>query len=157
MDSNWVGNSKTPILVGPKYIPFRTSVSKNIHIVNQEPHSLRIAVAAGGSDPYGLVHEIAKIFVMLPEQLQVYLFSNTNLDSVLDNRFRYIEVGQQLDELTRNIDLVLTTASTSSLEFLARGLCVGIACAVDNQEQYYNSLGKLGVTAKSGFRNLDNK
>ena len=68
-----------------------------------------------------------------------------------------MEVGPRIDELTNNVDLVLTTASTSSLEFLARGFCVGIACAVDNQEQYYNSLGELGVAAQIGLRNLGNK
>ena len=42
------------------------------------------------------------------------------------------------------------------MEFIARGLCVGVACAVDNQEQYYDSLGQLGVAAQIGLRNLDN-
>jgi spore coat polysaccharide biosynthesis predicted glycosyltransferase SpsG len=54
------------------------------------------------------------------------------------------------------VDLVLTTASTSSLEFLARGICVGLVCSVNNQQQYYNSLGKLGVAAQLGFRAIDN-
>ncbi|MEI7818393.1 MAG: hypothetical protein WCI45_14500, partial [Desulfuromonadales bacterium] len=156
LDSNWIGKSNVPILAGPKYIPFRSSLSKNIHPVDQVHHKLRIAVVAGGSDPYGLVHEIAKILVSFPEQFEAYLFSDSILDSALDSRFRYIEVGHQLDELTKDVDLVLTTASTSSLEFLARGLCVGIAYAVDNQEQYYNTLGELGVAARLGIRNLDN-
>ena len=50
----------------------------------------------------------------------------------------------------------MTTASTSSLEFIARGLCVGVACAVDNQEQNYDSMGQLGVAAQIGLRNSDN-
>ena len=157
LDANWVGDSKVPILAGPKYIPFRTSLLKNMRKASQEQHTLKIAVVAGGSDPYGLVNEIAKILATIPKQFEVYLFSNSLLDSLLDPRFRAIELGRQLDELTKNIDLVLTTASTSSLEFLARGFCVGIACAVDNQEQYYNSLGELGVAAQFGFRTLDNK
>ena len=156
LDSNWVGDSKVPILAGPKYIPFRSSISKNTHAAGQEQHKLRIAVVAGGSDPYGLVSEIAGILAMIPEQFEVYLFSNSLLGSSLDTRFHIIEVGQQLDELTKSVDLVLTTSSTSSLEFLARGLCVGIACAVDNQQQYYKSLGELDVAAQIGFRNIDN-
>ena len=131
-------------------------LSQEIFIPREEQHNLRIAVVAGGSDTYGLVHEIAKILVTLSGQFEVYLFSNANLDSTLDSRFHRIEVGQQLDELTKDVDLVLTTSSTSSLEFLARGLCVGIVCAVDNQEQYYDSLGELGVAAQIGFRNLEN-
>jgi spore coat polysaccharide biosynthesis predicted glycosyltransferase SpsG len=156
VDSDWVGDSLTPILAGPKYIPFRSSLSKNLHVVNQVPHKLRIAVVAGGSDPYGLVQEITRILAKIPEQFEVYLFSNSNFASALDSRFLLFEVGKKLDVLTKDVDLVLTTASTSSLEFLARGLCVGIACAVENQEQNYISLSKLGVAAKLGVRNTDN-
>ena len=29
-------------------------------------------------------------------------------------------------------------------------------CAVNNQEQYYKSLGELGVAAQLGFRNINN-
>ena len=156
LDSNWVGDSKIPILAGPRYIPFRTSLAENMRAPSQEQHKLKIAVVAGGSDPYGLVHEIAEILATIPGQFEAYLFSNSLLDSTLDSRFHVIEVGQQLDKLTKNVDLVLTTSSTSSMEFLARGLCVGVACAVDNQEQYYNSLGELAAAAQIGFRNLDN-
>jgi spore coat polysaccharide biosynthesis predicted glycosyltransferase SpsG len=119
-------------------------------------NSLKIAVVAGGSDPFGLVHKIANILAKIPEQFEVFLFSSLNSDSTLDSRFKYFEVGQQLDELTKDVDLVLTTASSSSMEFLARGLCIGIVCVVDNQVQYYNSLGRLGVAAQLGFRRLDN-
>ena len=127
-----------------------------MYVESQERHTLKIAVVAGGSDPYGLVHKIAKILVTFPEQFEVNLFTDSILDSTLDSRFRCISVGQHLDNLTKDVDLVLTTASTSSLEFLARGLCIGIVCAIDNQEQYYKSLGELGVAAQLGFRNMNN-
>ena len=35
LDSNWVGNSKTPILAGSRYISFRSSLTKNLHVVSQ--------------------------------------------------------------------------------------------------------------------------
>lgn len=156
LDSNWIGKSKTPILSGPNYIPFRSSLSQNMNTISQKQGNLKIAVIAGGADPYGLLNEIAKLLATTSEEFEVYLFSNSILNLTLDLRFRYIEIGSRLDELTKDVDLVLTTASTSSLEFLARGLCVGVACAVDNQEQNYDSLGQLGVAAQIGFRNLDN-
>ena len=115
-----------------------------------------IAVVAGGSDPYQLVLEIAKILMKSPEKFEVLLFSNPNFREPLDSRFRFVEIGPGLDELTQNVDLVLTTASTSSLEFIARGLCVGVACAVDNQKQYFESLGRLGAAEQIGFRNSAN-
>jgi spore coat polysaccharide biosynthesis predicted glycosyltransferase SpsG len=123
---------------------------------DHEQNKLRIAVVAGGSDPYGLVGEIAKILALIPEQFEVYLFTSSIFSSVLDSRFQFFEVGKHLDELVKGVDLVLTTASTSCLEFLSLGLCVGIACAVDNQNQNYISLNELGVAAQLGLRNTDN-
>ena len=156
LDSNWIGASKAPTLAGPKYIPFRSSLSNNLHVVGQEQHKLKIAVVAGESDPCALVHEIARILVMFSEQFKVYLFTNSMLDSGLDSRFQYFDVSNQLDELKNNVGIVLTTSSTSYLEFLERGFCIGITCAVDNQEKHYDSLGELGVAAQIGLRNLDN-
>jgi spore coat polysaccharide biosynthesis predicted glycosyltransferase SpsG len=156
LDSDWTGNSAIPILSGPKYIPFRSSLSRNIHTDRDQKQVLKIAVVAGGSDPHGLVNEIAKILSAMSEQFEAYLFSGPTFDSILDSRFFHVEVGPGIDEVTRDVDLVLTTASTSSLEFIARGLCVGIICAVNNQELYYNSLSQLGVAAPLGFRSSEN-
>jgi spore coat polysaccharide biosynthesis predicted glycosyltransferase SpsG len=157
LDSNWTGNSKTAILSGPKYIPIRSSLIGYKKSVIEEQHKLKIVVIAGGSDPYGLVNEIAKILVTFSEEFIVYLFSKSIADSNLDPRFRYIEMGNRFEELTNDADLILTTASTSSLEFLARELCVGIACVVDNQKQNYETLGELGVAAQFGIRYVNNK
>ena len=77
-----------------------------MHATSREEHKLKIAVIAGGSDPYGLVNEIAKILVKFPEQFDVSLSSNTIFDAVLDSRFSYIKIGNHLDELTKNIDLI---------------------------------------------------
>jgi len=156
LDSEWTGNSAIPILSGPKYIPFRSSLSRNIYTGRDQKQVLKIAVVAGGSDPHGLVNEIAKILSAMSEQFEVYLFSSSSIDTVFDSRFFHVEVGPRLDEVTNDVDLVLTTASTSSLEFIARGLCVGIVCAVNNQEQYYISLSQLDVAAPLGFRNTEN-
>jgi len=157
LDSNWIGNSDIPILSGPRYIPIRSSLSKNKNHKSQAQHKLKVVVVAGGSDPHDLVSEIAKNLMTFSEDFEVYLFSDSILDFHLDSRFRYVEVGNQLDELLEDADLVLTTASTSSLEFLARGLCVGIACVVDNQKQYYKIMGELEVAAQFGFRNMNNE
>jgi spore coat polysaccharide biosynthesis predicted glycosyltransferase SpsG len=156
LDSDWRGNSRTPILAGPKYIPIRSSLSKNTQIESKKERILKIAVVAGGSDPHNLVKEIAKVLAKTSVHFEAYLFSRSESESIVDSRFQYFQVGPGLDEIVKDIDLVLTTASTSSLEFLARGICVGLMCAVDNQKENYNSLGKLGVAAQLGFRTFDN-
>lgn len=150
LDPGWVGQSKIPILAGPRYIPIRSSISRNIQSLNQENSKLRILVVAGGSDPHHLVLEISNILATFQELFEVFLFTNTISDFISDSRFHFFKIGSSLDELSRNANLVLTTSSTSSLEFIARGLCVGIACAVENQKQNYDSLGKLGVAAQIG-------
>ena len=152
LDPNWVGQSKVPILAGPKYIPFRSSLSDNLAIATHGTRKLKIVVVAGGSDPHNLVLEIAKVLAVLPEPFDVYLFANSVSAITLDSRFHYLEIGSMLDEMSRDADLIFTTSSTSSLEFIARGFCVGVVCAVDNQRQYYDSLGQLGVAAQIGLR-----
>lgn len=152
LDSSWIGESKAPILAGPQYIPFRSSLSKKIARTVQDPRKLKIIVVAGGSDPHNLVLEIAKALIIFPEPFEAYLFSNSSSAVALDNRFHYLEIGSMLDKMSSNADLVLTTSSTSSLEFIARGFCVGVACAVENQRQYYDSLGQLSVAAQIGLR-----
>ena len=58
----------------------------------------------------------------------------------MDPRFTVVQIGFQLDLEASDADLVFTTASTTSLEFLAREIPVGLGCAVDNQQEYYESL-----------------
>ena len=152
LDSNWVGESSVSILAGPKYIPFRFSLGKNIATSSKNSELLKIVVVAGGSDPHNLVLEISKVLAAFPELFEAYLFTNAPSTFPSDSRFHFCEIGSSLDEVSSDANLVLTTSSTSSLEFLARGLCVGIACAVDNQNQYYNALGQLGVAAPIGSR-----
>lgn len=156
LDSLWNGDSLTPILAGPNFIPFRKSLSLSLASKSQNNGTIKIVVVAGGSDPHNLVTEVARILLSFSDNFEAYLFSNSTSKETLDARFHIVEIGTQLEKLTQNADLVLTTSSTSSLEFIARGLCVGVACSVDNQEQYYNSLGDLGVAAQIGFRNSDN-
>ena len=156
LDITWVSDKTIPIIGGIKMIPFRSSLIRWKFTPIDNHHLIRIAVVAGGSDPYNLVYEIAKILCTFSEDFEALLFTNYSNFENLDSRFQFIEIGPRLDELTQNVDLVLTTSSTSCLEFIARGLCVGVICAVDNQEQYYRSLGQVGAAAQIGFRNSDN-
>ena len=153
LDPSWFKDSSVPILAGPKFIPFRASLSKNTSVTNKKSGILKVVVVAGGSDPYNVVLEISKILADLSETFEAYLFTNSGVDYKSDGRFLFCEIGPSLEEVTRDADLILTTSSTSSLEFIAQGHCVGIVCAVDNQKQYYDQLGHLGVTAQIGERN----
>lgn len=154
--SSFLGDSTTTVLAGPRFVPFRSSLSKVSTESKTDNLNLKIAVVAGGSDPFGLVNEIAKKLVKLDHDFKAYLFAKPNSELVLDSRFSIIEIGNQLDVIIKNVDLVFTSASTSSLEFLALGVCVGVVCVVENQAQNYLTLGKLGVVAQLGSRKRDN-
>lgn len=154
LDANWSGTSAVPILAGAKYIPFRSSLCRYVHVPSLS-RQLNIAVVAGGSDPYGVVKELAQILSEFDEIFHAHLFSNNIFEFTLDERFSYVEIGPRLDEITTNMDLVLTTSSSSSLEFIAQGLCVGAICAVDNQAQNYQSFHELKIAAQIGFRKSD--
>ena len=151
LDSNWVGESNISILAGPKYIPFRSSLSKNISAPLENSKILKIVVVAGGSDPNNLVLEISKSLAIFSELFEVYLFTDFSSAFTPDSRFHFCKIGPELDEVSRDANLVLTTSSTSSLEFIARGFCVGVACAVENQKQYYDALARLGIAAQIGL------
>ena len=68
----------------------------------------------------------------------------------LDYRFTCVPIGPELDVYADSAELVFTTASTTSLEFIAREMAVGIGCAVDNQKEFYKSLTQNGVAIPIG-------
>ena len=97
-------------------------------------------VVGGGSDAYGFVPAVVKELTKLTQDFHATIFTNSFSGMDLDKRFSLSEVGLNLDLIANAVDLVFTTASTTSLEFLARGSAVAIGCAVDNQELYYKEL-----------------
>jgi spore coat polysaccharide biosynthesis predicted glycosyltransferase SpsG len=152
LDSSWIGDSSIPILAGPQYIPFRSSILINIAKPKKNSEAIKVVVVAGGADPHESVLQLSRILTNFTEPFEAYLFTNSLDKFPSDSRFHFCEIGLSLDEVSKDADLVLTTSSTSSLEFIARGLCVGIVCAVENQKQHYDDLGQIGIAAQIGTR-----
>jgi spore coat polysaccharide biosynthesis predicted glycosyltransferase SpsG len=145
---HWGNVPGTKTLSGAKYVPLRKSIRKNTEYrqrINPE-----IVVVGGGSDSTNFTLEIAKILSSIDAQFHVNLFSDRGNILNLDERFSVFPIGSQLDEIANNSDLVFTTASTTSLEFLARGTAVGVGCSVDNQGLYYRELGSGEFVAPIG-------
>jgi spore coat polysaccharide biosynthesis predicted glycosyltransferase SpsG len=110
-------------------------------------------VYGGGSDPFNLALEIALAIAGKYEFLECFFFSadKINIES-LDKRFRVLPFGSALDDVLSLADVSLTTASTSCFEILARGLPLGVACAVSNQEIYYSYLQDNALACPIGER-----
>lgn len=138
------GNS----LSGPRFVPLRKSIkhSKQYKLST----TLEILIVGGGADTYGFVPAVAKVLAELTHDFRAILFTNSFIDADLDERFSVSEIGLNLDLVANSVDLVFTTASTSSLEFLARGSAVAIGCAIDNQELYYKELSDGNYAAPIG-------
>lgn len=137
------------VLAGPKYVPFRGSIQKNERSADGKS-ILEILVVGGGTDLFGFVAAICEELKGIANGFHASIFTNNNELSKLGSRFTVVPIGSELDEYAMNVDLVFTTASTTSLEFIAREVAVGIGCAVDNQEEYYESLSAFGVAVPVG-------
>jgi len=155
LDSDWFRESDVPILYGPTYIPLRKAISLKKKREEETSGPLNIIISSGGTDNFGLVSILAKVLNETSLDFKASLFTNSQVPETLDYRFEVVEIGPEIDLRTQSADLVFTTASTSSLEFIASGLPVAIISVADNQETYYMKLGALGIAAQVGRRKND--
>jgi spore coat polysaccharide biosynthesis predicted glycosyltransferase SpsG len=135
-------------LSGPKFVPLRKSIKNSI--VHSPEGTLEVLVVGGGSDTYGFVPGVVKVLTKSTQDFHATIFTNYFSGVDLDERFSVSEFGLNLDLVANTVDLVFTTASTTSLEFLARESAVAIGCAVDNQELYYKELSGGNYAAPIG-------
>lgn len=141
--------SNIRVLAGAKFIPFRKTIQKNRNF-ETDKEVLEIVVVGGGTDPFNFVQAICVALKNSKSKFKARIFTNKNNMIELDSRFEVFPIGLELDHYASYADLVFTTASTSSLEFIAREVAVGIGCAVDNQEEYYRTLSSFGVAVPIG-------
>ena len=144
----WPEISDTKIISGPDFIPFRKTLSRISP--DADAKKLVITVVGGGIDKFNFVPEIAKTIAKVQGNFEVNFFTN-ELNSIKpDPRFNIFPIGSQLDLIGNKSKLVFTTASTTCLEFIARGCAVGICSTAMNQKQYYEVLPVLGFAAPIG-------
>jgi hypothetical protein len=144
----WPKRFSGSTLSGPKFVPLRKSIKNSTK--HTPKGTLEVLVIGGGSDAYGFVPAVVNVLTKLTQDFHATIFTNSFLGMDLDERFSLSEIGLNLDFVANAVDLVFTTASTTSLEFLARGSVVAIGCAVDNQELYYKELSGGSYAAPIG-------
>jgi spore coat polysaccharide biosynthesis predicted glycosyltransferase SpsG len=149
LSTDWMRNSSVRVLAGPKYIPFRKSIEKNLTLEAKNSFP-EILIIGGGTDSSNFVEAVSKILKNIEDDFRVHMFTDSKSLTNLDSRFNTIPFGSELDELAATAEIVFTTASTTSLEFVAREVAVGIGCSVDNQEEYYESLSAAGIALPVG-------
>jgi spore coat polysaccharide biosynthesis predicted glycosyltransferase SpsG len=142
----------TAVLSGTDHILIRKGIEKSER-ERTLGDVLKVLVLGGGSDPFGFVSAISKVFNSMNLKMEVHAFTNAVIPDVSAVKYVIHSIGSDLDLIASDVDIVFTTASTSSLEFIAREIPMGVVCAVDNQEDYYSQLGKLGYASQIGIYN----
>lgn len=140
--------SNVKVLSGPEYVPLRKSILRSSKKLQSS--DLIVTVISGGVDLIGFAKEMSKQLKVLSGSFTVNFFTNNAAGIEIDSRFKIFEFGSHLDEIGNVSDLVFCTASSTALEFIARGCAIGICCGSPNQEQYYEVLPKLGVSIPIG-------
>jgi len=146
LEANWFKSPDRKILFGPNYIPLRKTISKN----KRRGSSLKIVIVGGGTNPEYFVENVAEILSGSSIEFDAACFTPNESRVRLDARFTRLSIGSDLDFYANDADLAFTTASTTGLEFIAREIACGVACAVDNQEQYYKVLVEKEVAYPIG-------
>jgi spore coat polysaccharide biosynthesis predicted glycosyltransferase SpsG len=162
LDGNWYHGDPRKFLYGAKFIPLRKSIKRSA--IGVKDSVSKIVIFGGGTDEFNFSLAIAAVLKDIGGFKNATFFSKEKINiEKLDRRFNVQEFGLMLDTELLDAELVLTTASTSSLEVISCGIPVGVACSVANQSHYYSELGNLGVASTIGERvttgswNLDSK
>ena len=151
LSSDWMQATSIKVLSGPMHIPLRKSIRKNQER-EVEIENLEILIVGGGTDTFNFVGAVSGALMKIQENFHARIFTGGSALPQQDSRFERISIGSELDTYASTADLVFTTASTTSLEFIAREVAIGIGCAVDNQEEYYETLSSTGVATPVGRR-----
>jgi len=149
--TDWNLDNLSHIISGPRYFPIRKNILKRTD--RSKNKNLVITVVGGGSDSKNFVPEMAKILSKTPGDFLVNFFTNERMQILADKRFKIFEIGESLDLVGNITDLAFSTASTTALEFIARGCAVGISCSAKNQVPYYDQLNRMGLAKQIGFFN----
>jgi spore coat polysaccharide biosynthesis predicted glycosyltransferase SpsG len=146
------GDSK--FLTGPDFVPFRKSIRKSS---GPDYDSVdKIVVFAGGADKFGFGSAMSTGLAKLPDFQTAIFFSNSHDGIVqLDPRFELRDIGLTLDKELETADLVFSTASTSSLEIVARELPLAVCFTVENQVPYFDALVNQGLA--QGIGGIDSR
>lgn len=146
---DWMRDTNAKVLAGPRYIPFRKSIEKNRNAV-AESTQLEILIIGGGTDAFNFGEAVSEVLNNIHDNFHARILTGSKSLAKFDSRFTLVPIGPELDVFAPTVELVFTTASTTSLEFIAREVAVGIGCAVKNQEEYYETLSAAGVALPIG-------
>lgn len=137
------------VLSGLKYFPLRKEVRKT-NSYGDASSMFRVVVVGGGTDFKNFASAVSLILKKSSFKMSVTFVTENDAIRGLDDRFNVVPPGLEVEKTLSNANLAFTTASTSAIEFIAREIPIGIACAVPNQEDYFQVLPNLGLAVQIG-------
>lgn len=153
IDIDWFSGNQDKLFFGFDYVPVRTSIRKSANSGRSKVS--KIVIFGGGVDAFGISLEMAREISVIPDfDAAVFISHDAEVIENIDKRFRVIPFGKDLDSELHEADLVITTASTSSMEIIAREIPLAVLSAVDNQVSFYRELGMRNLAACIGERSL---
>lgn len=157
LDGDWYTGNRDLFHYGAQFIPIRKSIKFTDARLNREVR--KILVFGGGTDGFNIAGELAIILANFEKVQKVTFFtSNTGSEiESIDTRFVVKPFGSDLDSEVDQADLVLTTASTSSFEIIARAKPLGVICAISNQRNTFDAIGNMGIAGRIGTRTESNE
>ncbi len=145
-------DSKHPnVFSGPDFTLLREEIVK-CSISRDYGTPLKVVVTGGGSDPYFFVRNLLHELVSVQYEMEIHTFANYFLPEYSSLNVIQHSPGLQLDRVAKDAGLAITTASTTSLEFIAREIPTLIACVTNNQIPNYRELVNLGYALPIGSR-----
>ena len=161
LGTNWKipqNNSHAKLFLGEEYILIRKSLRDIRGERNLSANSERkILVTGGGSDPFQFAQAIVKLLSQLEIDFEAFIVSS-NFDLPKDDpRFQFIPMGRSYEELLPSLDLAITTAGTSSYEFLYLNIQIALASAIENQLSNHKYFVENNFALSIGNRNENNE
>jgi spore coat polysaccharide biosynthesis predicted glycosyltransferase SpsG len=154
ISSHRLNHKGSNVLSGPMYIPFRKSISRSVKV--NPTTNPRLLIFGGGTDQFGMAPKIAQLIRQKYDYSEAnFLYHESFEIESMDPRFKVFPFGPALESIINQSDVVITSASTSSFEVLARGIPVGVVRLVGNQDENYRDLGKAGLVLRIGNRSDD--
>ena len=138
---------------GTKYFPIRNGINKITDLVKLQDLPV-ISVVAGGNDGSNFQANLSKILTTIKSNFKCNFFINQDLNLASnfaeDTRFNFFPIGTDLDRVGNTSNLAFVTASTTAVEFAARGCVTGIISVAENQSLFETQLIHSGLAMKIG-------
>jgi len=113
----------------------------------------QILITGGGSDPFQFSQRIVELIATLKFDFNAFIIASSFELPAGDSRFQFIPMGRGYENLLPSLDLAITTAGTSSYEFLYLGIRTALASAVENQVGNQKYLVENSLAFSIGHRN----